>query len=88
MVVSCPQCGMDATEVTGNTLACNSCGTVVEESEIVSEVAFAENSFGGAVVQGNYVADDAGESPCPRWLYARMRGSLPTPFSLVPWAPS
>jgi transcription factor IIIB subunit 2 len=35
---------------------CLSCGTVVEENAIVSEVTFGETSAGAAMVQGSYVA--------------------------------
>ena len=39
---------------------CHSCGTIVDDSNIVSEVQFGENSSGAAVVQGSYVAADQG----------------------------
>ena len=39
---------------------CHNCGTVVEESNIVSEVTFGETSQGAAVVQGSYMAADQG----------------------------
>lgn len=37
---------------------CADCGTVFEESQIVSDVTFAENSAGGAIVQGSYVGNE------------------------------
>ncbi|SLM38099.1 Transcription factor TFIIB, cyclin-like domain [Lasallia pustulata] len=37
---------------------CRGCGTVVSESNIVSEVTFGETSSGAAVVQGSYVGAD------------------------------
>lgn len=37
---------------------CHNCGFIVEESNIVSEVTFGENSSGAAVVQGSYVSAD------------------------------
>ncbi|PVH78317.1 hypothetical protein DL98DRAFT_516813 [Cadophora sp. DSE1049] len=37
---------------------CHNCGFIVEESSIVSEVTFGENSSGAAVVQGSYVSAD------------------------------
>lgn len=37
---------------------CHNCGFIVEESTIVSEVTFGENSSGAAVVQGSYVSAD------------------------------
>lgn len=39
---------------------CHSCGAVVDDSNIVAEVQFAENSSGAAVVQGSYVGADQG----------------------------
>ncbi|CEH13438.1 Transcription initiation factor TFIIIB, Brf1 subunit [Ceraceosorus bombacis] len=71
MLAACPQCGQETTALSGNTLSCEVCGTVLEESEIVNDVGFAENSFGGAVVQGSYVADDATGA---RSSLAGMRG--------------
>lgn len=39
-------------------LACVTCGSVLEENPIVSEVTFAENAVGGATVQGSYISND------------------------------
>ncbi len=39
---------------------CHTCGTVVEESNIVSEITFGESSSGAAVVQGSFVSADSG----------------------------
>ncbi|KAL9933286.1 hypothetical protein V8E36_008004 [Tilletia maclaganii] len=45
----------------GDTVACAECGSVLEQSQIVSEVTFGETSSGAATVQGSYVgADQAG----------------------------
>lgn len=38
-------------------LVCSQCGTVVDSSNIVSEVAFGETSTGQAVVQGSHIGD-------------------------------
>lgn len=37
---------------------CSGCGTVVSESNIVSEVSFGESASGAAVVQGAFVGED------------------------------
>ena len=39
---------------------CMGCGTVIDDSNIVSEVQFGENSSGAAVVQGSYLGADQG----------------------------
>jgi transcription factor IIIB 90 kDa subunit len=39
---------------------CKSCGTIIEESNIVAEVQFGESSSGAAVVQGSFVSADQG----------------------------
>ncbi len=52
-----PQCTTpDVQEVDGS-LACLSCGTMVSETNIVSEVTFGESSTGAAVVQGGFVGE-------------------------------
>ncbi len=49
----------DVQEVDGS-LACLSCGTMVSETNIVSEVTFGESSTGAAVVQGGFAFRRAG----------------------------
>ncbi|KAF2712243.1 BRF1-domain-containing protein [Pleomassaria siparia CBS 279.74] len=39
-------------------ILCYSCGSVISESQIVSEVTFGENAAGGAVVQGGFVGEN------------------------------
>jgi transcription factor IIIB subunit 2 len=39
---------------------CHNCGTIVDDSNIVAEVQFGENSQGAAVVQGSFVSADQG----------------------------
>lgn len=39
---------------------CTNCGTIVTESNIVSEVSFGENSSGAAVMQGQWVGENQG----------------------------
>lgn len=39
-------------------MVCTSCGNVINESHIVSEVTFGETSSGAATVQGGYVGDE------------------------------
>ena len=39
---------------------CHNCGTIVDDSNIVAEVQFGENSSGAAVVQGSFLGADQG----------------------------
>ncbi|CZR61911.1 related to transcription factor IIIB [Phialocephala subalpina] len=39
---------------------CTECGTIVDETNIVSEISFGETSSGQAVVQGTYISADQG----------------------------
>lgn len=39
---------------------CHNCGTVVDDSNIVSEIQFGESSSGAAIVQGSHVGADQG----------------------------
>lgn len=41
---------------------CHSCGLVMDDSNIVSEITFGESASGAAVVQGSYVGADQGAS--------------------------
>lgn len=59
--MSCPHCHSTDLDVTDASVSCRSCGLVLEESQIVSDVTFAENSAGGAVVQGSYVGNEQRE---------------------------
>ncbi|KAI5777758.1 cyclin-like protein [Geopyxis carbonaria] len=58
MPATCPGCGSsnpgDFDDSSG-TLVCTQCGGVVNDSFIVSEVQFGENSSGAAIVQGSFV---------------------------------
>ena len=55
---SCPGCGCsnpaDFDDSSGN-IVCTQCGTVVNDSHIVSDITFGENSAGAATVQGSFV---------------------------------
>ncbi|KAJ7074457.1 BRF1-domain-containing protein [Mycena amicta] len=65
---SCRDCGgtvLEYDSAAGNGV-CVSCGMVIEENAIVSEVTFGETSSGGAMVQGSFVAQGA--------THARMSG--------------
>lgn len=55
---SCPNKTCPAPDVQDG--ICHSCGTIVDDSNIVSEVTFGENSSGAAMVQGSFVAADQG----------------------------
>lgn len=50
---------------------CVSCGTVVEENTIVSEIAFGETANGAAIVQGSFVAQ--GASGFPSWCHSLVK---------------
>jgi transcription factor IIIB subunit 2 len=47
---------------------CESCGTIVDDSNIVSEVQFGETSGGAAVVQGSYVGAESSGARGPAGL--------------------
>lgn len=59
-MLACLSCGSNQLSSHNSSVYCQACGTVQEESQIVSDVTFGENSAGGAVVQGSYVS--AGQS--------------------------
>ncbi|KAL7275085.1 transcription factor TFIIIB subunit brf1 [Rhizina undulata] len=60
MPSTCPGCGSsnpaDFDDSSG-VVVCTACGTVVDESCIVSEISFGETSSGAAVVQGSFVGE-------------------------------
>ncbi|KZF19716.1 hypothetical protein L228DRAFT_233856 [Xylona heveae TC161] len=53
-----PSCPDPQLEDIDDKRVCTTCGTVVSDSNIVSEVTFGETSAGAAVVQGSYVGAD------------------------------
>ncbi|KAJ5211978.1 uncharacterized protein N7498_003624 [Penicillium cinerascens] len=57
---SCPNPGCPAPHIVEDEgqKVCSGCGTVISESNIVSEVTFGETSSGAAVVQGTFVGED------------------------------
>lgn len=58
--VVCPNCGgsdIDNDQSRGNAV-CVSCGSVIEDNFIVSEVNFQENSLGGTSVIGQFVSSE------------------------------
>ena len=57
--LTCPnkQCPAPQVEDDG---VCHSCGTVVDDSNIVAELTFGETANGAAIVQGSYVGADQG----------------------------
>jgi len=57
---------------------CVECGTIVDDSNIVSEVQFGENSNGGATVQGSYLAEGQGANRMTGPIAARIGGNGPT----------
>ncbi|EST06427.1 Transcription factor TFIIB, cyclin-like domain protein [Kalmanozyma brasiliensis GHG001] len=68
--MKCTNCGSSAIDFADNQAVCSQCGVVLEESQIVSDITFGENSAGGAVVQGSMIAADQ----------ARARVSGPSGF--------
>lgn len=54
----CTNCGSLAIDFADSQAVCSACGVVLEESQIVSDITFAENNAGGAVVQGSYLGAD------------------------------
>ncbi|KAJ9476692.1 Transcription factor IIIB 70 kDa subunit [Pseudozyma hubeiensis] len=56
--MKCTNCGSSAIDFANNQAVCSQCGVVLEESQIVSDITFGENSAGGAVVQGSMIAAD------------------------------
>ena len=54
---------------------CKSCGTIIEESNIVAEVQFGENSSGAAVVQGSFVSADQGTAKSLGPAFRRAGGT-------------
>ncbi|WFD07143.1 transcription factor TFIIIB subunit brf1 [Malassezia vespertilionis] len=63
----CTNCGSLAIDFADSQAVCSACGVVLEESQIVSDITFAENTAGGAVVQGSYLGADQA-----RWNITRM----------------
>ena len=64
----CTHCGcsdIDVDSARGDAV-CTSCGSVLEDNIIVSEVQFAENSMGGASVIGQFVSAE-GEPTILEW---------------------
>lgn len=59
--MNCPHCHSNDIDYNDASTSCRKCGLVLEESQIVSDVTFAENSAGGAVVQGSYVGNEQRE---------------------------
>lgn len=56
----CSNCGgsdIDTDQARGNAV-CVSCGAVIEDNFIVSEVGFAENTLGGTSVIGQFVSSE------------------------------
>ncbi|KAI9704376.1 MAG: transcription factor TFIIIB subunit brf1 [Candelina mexicana] len=68
---SCPDPQID--DVEGNRV-CTTCGTLVSDSNIVSEVQFGETSSGAAVVQGSYVGADQSHARSMGTAFKRAGG--------------
>lgn len=57
-------------------LVCRGCGTVVNDSNIVSEVLFGASSSGAQVVHGSYVGADQAYARSNRTMNNRVGGGL------------
>ncbi|KAI9724340.1 MAG: hypothetical protein M1812_000408 [Candelaria pacifica] len=68
---SCPDPQVE--DVDGNRV-CTTCGTLVSDSNIVSEVQFGETSSGAAVVQGSYVGADQSHARSMGTAFRRAGG--------------
>jgi transcription factor IIIB subunit 2 len=53
---------------------CQNCGTIIDESNIVAEVQFGENSSGAAVVQGSFVGADQSVARSLGPAFRKVRG--------------
>lgn len=71
---SCPNCHGTNIEFdsTQGSSVCVSCGTVLEENVVVSEVTFAELSTGASVLQGQFISSERGKSAAPSIFGRRM----------------
>ena len=70
---ACPK--SDVREEDGQKI-CISCGTVVDESQITSEVTFGETSSGAAAVQGTYVGADQSHARSSVLGSAKITGGM------------
>lgn len=69
-----PACPEPKVEDLGDKRVCTSCGTVVSDSNIVSEVQFGETSAGAAVVQGTFVGADQSHARIQGTKFKRAGG--------------
>ena len=71
-----PECvEKDVIEEDGQ-LVCQSCGTVIQEMHIVSEITFGETAGGAATVQGSHVAADQGYARAAGGQRLKMSGGM------------
>lgn len=70
---ACPNKECDAPNVVDGT--CRNCGTIIEDSNIVSEISFGEDARGAAVVQGSYVAEGQGSARSMGPAFKRASGA-------------
>jgi len=68
----CPNPSCRAPEIVDG--ICHGCGTVVDDSNIVSEVQFGESSSGAAVVQGSFLGADQGTARSMGSAFIRAGG--------------
>lgn len=70
---ACPNTACTAPNVEDG--VCHSCGTIVDESNIVSEVTFGENAAGAAVLQGTFIGDGKTHANTMGASFNRLGGS-------------
>jgi transcription factor IIIB subunit 2 len=70
-----PSCTDPNIEEHDDKRVCTSCGFVISDSNIVSEVQFGETSSGAAVVQGSYVGADQSHARSMGTAFKRASGT-------------
>ncbi len=73
-IQKCPHCSDGAIEHDAalGTAVCTSCGAVLEENAVVSEVTFAELGNGATVLEGHFIAGDRGKAALPTVFGRRL----------------
>ena len=70
------ECTASVIEEEDGQLVCISCGNVLQEVHIVSEIQFNENAGGAATVQGSYVGADQSRARAPGGPRLKMSGGM------------
>ena len=70
------ECTESVVEEEDGKLVCISCGNVLQEMHIVSEIQFNENAGGAATVQGSHVGADQSRARAPGGQRLKMSGGM------------